>query len=335
MLQLKAENRIQIAICDDYERAALACADWGQVQARAQLTVHTQAFADEAAAVLALKDAQVVCLMRERTPFSARMIAQLPHLKFVIFSGQRNPSLDITACQERGIAVANTDWGPNKASTAEQAWALILACTRRVCAAERGLRAGQWRSQYPLPMTLQGQRLGIVGLGSIGSKVAAVGLALGMEVVAWSQNLQPDTAAAIGVKTVSKAELMATSQVISLHLVLSERSKRTIAAAELAAMRPDVVLINTSRAGLVDEAALLAALKARPAMMAGLDVFDNEPLPAQHAWFELDNAVLSPHLGYVTQPVFEQFFAGFEAACLAYLDGELPRLGAHLLCNPA
>lgn len=320
-----------IVICDDYEQVALTCADWSRVQARANLTIHTQRFVDDTATIAALKDAQVVCLMRERTPFPVHLIAQLPHLKLVIFSGQRNPSLDVLACKARGIAVANTDWGPNKASTAEQTWALILACTRRVTLAESGLRTNQWRSKYPLPATLHGQRLGIVGLGSIGSKVAAVGLALGMDVVAWSPNLSAERAAEQGVKLVSKATLIASSQVISLHLVLSERSRHTIAAAELAAMRHDCVLVNTSRAGLIDESALINSLRSRPQMMAGLDVFSTEPLSPNEPFLQLPNAVLSPHLGYVTQAVFERFFAGFEAACSAFLDHDLPRLGEHLL----
>jgi phosphoglycerate dehydrogenase-like enzyme len=324
-------HKPNIVICDDYEQAALACAQWSQVQAQANLTIHTQPFTDEAATVAALKDAQVICLMRERTPFPERLIAQLPRLKLVVFSGQRNPSLDVPACKARGIAVANTDWGPNKASTAEQTWALILACTRRVTHAENGLRAHQWRSDYPLPATLYGQRLGIIGLGSIGSKVAAVGLALGMDVVAWSPNLSAERAAEQGVKWISKAELIASSQVISLHLVLSERSRHTIAAPELDAMRSDVVLVNTSRAGLIDESALITALRSKPRMMAGLDVFNTEPLSATEPLLQLQNTVLSPHLGYVTQPVFERFFAGFEAACRAYLDHDLPRLGEHLL----
>ncbi len=325
------DSKPTVVICDDYEQAAFTCANWANVQAQAQLIVHTQAFADEAATVAALKDAQVVCLMRERTPFPTRLIAQLPNLKMVVFSGQRNLSFDSDACKARGIAIANTDWGPNKASTAEQTWALILACTRRVTHAERGLRAGQWRGDYALPATLNGQRLGIIGLGSIGSKVAAVGLALGMDVVAWSQNLTAQRAAAQGVKFVSKAELIATSQVIGLHLVLSERSRHTIGAAELAAMKSDAVLVNTSRAGLIDETALLDALRTRPQMMAGLDVFSKEPLSANEPLLQLPNVVLAPHLGYVSQPVFERFFAGFEAACSAYLANDLPRLGEHLL----
>jgi phosphoglycerate dehydrogenase-like enzyme len=328
---LSSATKPTIVICDDYEHAAFTCANWSSVQSQANLTVYTQAFTNEAATVAALKDAQVVCLMRERTPFPATLIAQLPQLKLVVFSGQRNPSLDVAACKARGIAVANTDWGPNKASTAEQTWALILACTRRVTHAERGLRSGQWRANYALPATLQGQRLGIIGLGSIGSKVAAVGKALGMEVVAWSQNLTAQRAALEGVTFVSKAELVATSQVISLHLVLSERSRHTLTDAEFAAMKDDVVLINTSRAGLIDETALITCLQSRPHMMAGLDVFSKEPLSHDEPLLDLPNVVLAPHLGYVSQPVFERFFAGFEAACSAYLAHDLPRLGEHLL----
>jgi phosphoglycerate dehydrogenase-like enzyme len=324
-------SQLHIVICDDYENAALTCADWSSVQSKAKLTIHTQAFASEAATVAALRDAQVVCLMRERTPFPATLIAQLPNLKLVVFSGQRNLSLDTAACKARGIAVANTDWGPNKASTAEQTWALILACTRRVTHAERGLRDGQWRSDYALPATLYGQRLGVIGLGSIGSKVAAVGKALGMDVVAWSQNLTSERAAAEGVTWVSKAELLATSQVISLHLVLSDRSRNILGATDFAAMKPDAVVVNTSRAGLIDEAALIAALRSKPSMMAGLDVFNTEPLPLDDAVLQLPNVVLAPHLGYVSGPVFERFFAGFEAACSAYLANDLPSLGEHLL----
>jgi phosphoglycerate dehydrogenase-like enzyme len=320
-----------IVICDDYEQAAFKCADWSSVQALAKLTVHTQAFENQAATVAALHQAQVVCLMRERTPFPESLINQLPNLKLIVFSGQRNLSLDTAACKARGIAVANTDWGPNKASTAEQTWALILACTRRVTLAERGLRAGQWRGNYALPATLYGQRLGIIGLGSIGSKVAAVGKALGMDVVAWSQNLTPERAAEHCVRWVSKAELISTSQVISLHLVLSDRSRHTIGAPELAAMQSDAVLVNTSRAGLIDESALIKTLRERPSMLVGLDVFGKEPLTEADPMLGLPNAVLAPHLGYVSQPVFERFFAGFETACRAYLANDLPSLGEHLL----
>ncbi len=324
-------TKLSIVVCDDYEKAALTCANWTDVQERAILTIYTQAFENETATVAALKDAQIVCLMRERTPFPERLIAQLPNLKLVVFSGQRNPSLDIAACKSRGIAVANTDWGPNKSSTAEQTWALILGCTRRIAHAERDLRAGLWRGDYALPATLHGQRLGIIGLGSIGSKVAAAGRAFGMDVVAWSQNLTAERAAENGVTLVSKAELLATSQVVSLHLVLSERSRHTLGAAELSSMKDNAVIVNTSRAGLIDELALIAALRSKPRMMAGLDVFNQEPLPATSALLQLPNALLAPHLGYVTEPVFERFFTGFETACRAYLTNDLPSLGEHLL----
>ena len=320
-----------IVVCDDYEQAALTFADWTQVRTHATVTVYTQPFEHEAATVAALKDAQIVCLMRERTPFPERLIAQLPNLKLVVFSGQRNPSLDIAACKSRGIAIANTDWGPNKSSTAEQTWALILGCSRRLTHAERDLRAGLWRGDYALPTTLHGQRLGIIGLGSIGSKVAAAGRAFGMDVVAWSQNLTAERAAEHGAILISKTELLATSHVISLHLVLSERSRHTIGEAEFSSMKDNAVLINTSRAGLIDELALIAALQSKPRMMAGLDVFNQEPLPASSALLQLPNAVLAPHLGYVTEPVFERFFTGFETACRAYLTNDLPSLGEHLL----
>jgi phosphoglycerate dehydrogenase-like enzyme len=324
-------TRPRIAVCDDYERAMLRGADWDAVRARAEVVVFDAPFAGVQGAAQALRDFDAICLMRERTPLPAELIDALPRLKFVAFTGERNLAVDHEAAARRGIPVSSTPGGPGKASTAEQTWALILAASKRVVAAHAGLRCGHWRGDpegaaYPLPVNLEGERLGLVGVGHIGQRVAAVGRALGMEVVGWSTNLDEARAAQAGVRRVPKEELFETSAVVSLHLVLSERTRGIVGAADLARMRSDALIVNTSRAGLLDEDVLADALgEGRPGW-AALDVFSVEPLPAGHRLLQLPNLTLSPHLGYVNEKVFAAFRQGLVDALNGWLDGKPIRL---------
>lgn len=306
-------HRLRIAICDDWEQCALEMADWSELQRLADVQVFSQPFSSQDDAVRQLQDFDAICLMRERTPFPKSLLAQLPRLKRLLFTGQRNFSVDTEFALSRGIAISGTPGGPNKASTAEQTWALILAATRRIVPAMTGMQAGQWRGTasadpYPLPDTLEGDRLGVIGLGDIGQRVARMGVALGMEVVAWSPNLTTEKAAACGVRRVEKNELLATSRVVTLHLVLSERTQGILGPTEYSLMRRDALLVNTARAGLLDEPGLLAALDSGRPAHAALDVFGTEPLPQGSPWLRHPHVTISPHLGYVSTPVFETFY---------------------------
>jgi len=317
---------VRIAVCDDYERAMRAGADWGAVDSRAEVVVFDQPFGSAHQAIEALRDFDAVCLMRERTPFPAAVVEALPRLKFVVFTGERNLAVDHQAAARRGIPVSSTPGGPVKASTAEQTWALILAAAKRVVPCDGGTRAGNWRTDadgdaYPLPVSLAGERLGLIGLGHIGTRVAAVGRAFGMDVVAWSQNLYHARAAEAGARRVSREELFETSAVVSLHLVLSERTRGIVGAADLARMRSDAVIVNTSRAGLMDETMLLDALRAGRPGWAALDVFSVEPVPPDHPLLALPNLTLSPHIAYANDKIFAAFRQGIVDALAAWLDG--------------
>jgi phosphoglycerate dehydrogenase-like enzyme len=321
----------RIAVCDDYERAALAGADWSAIRERADVVVFEQPFGSAERTIDALRDFDAVCLMRERTPFPATVIDALPGLKFIVFTGERNAAVDHEAAARRGIPVSCTPGGPSKASTAELTWALLLAAMKRVVPADGGTRAGHWRldsqgRRYALPANLEGQRLGLLGLGQIGARVARVGRAFGMDVVAWSQNLDDARAAEVGVRRVPKQELFETSAAVSLHLVLSARTRGIVGAADLARMRPDAVIVNTSRSGLMDERALAAALAAGRPGWAALDVFDTEPIPIGHPLLALPTVTISPHLGYVNAQVFSAFHHGIVEALAAWLDGAPIRL---------
>jgi len=320
-------DRPLIVVLDDYERALRRLADWSDIDRRAEVRLfHEPLRGDVLHAALAHADA--VVLVRDRTPLRAEMISRLPQLKLVVFTGARNAALDAAALAARGIPVCHTEWGPSKDTTCELTWALILAATRRLEAHLRLVRDGDWRDSGPLAGMLAGERLGLVGLGEIGSRVARVGAAFGMHVVAWSPHMTAERAAAQRATAVSLDELLATSKVVSLHLVPSAETRHLLDAARLASMRRDALLVNTARAALVDMAALVQALADRgsPAM-AALDVYDEEPLPPAHPLRRLPNAVLSPHLGFVAQPVFEQFAAGVVECLAAWLRGEpLPRL---------
>lgn len=310
----------QIAIIDDSQSVALAAADWDSLRPQASITVFRQAFASEDAAADVLAPFQIIVPMRERTPFTASLIGRLPNLKMIALTGARAVTLDTAACTAAGILICTTAGDRVTAATAELAFGLMLACARAVPLADASMRSGGWHEGVPLGTVLSGGRLGIVGLGRLGARVATYGAAFGMEVVAWSQNLTDEAAVAGGARRVGKAELFATSDVVSLHLVLSERTRHVVGAAEIDAMKPGAILVNTSRGPLVDLPPLLAALR-EGRIRAGLDVFDAEPLAADHPLRKLPNVVLTPHLGYSTKPVFAQFYGDCVANIAAFLDG--------------
>lgn len=315
---------LRVAVCDDWEQCAQDCADWSAVQQFASIDFFTTSFGSTEAAIRRLQEYDAICLMRERTPFPKEVISKLPRLKRLLFTGERNLAVDIEFARSRGIEVSGTPGGPTKSSTAEQTWAMVLAVSRQMLPSTTGLLAGNWRGSstgepYPLPETLEGDRLGIIGLGEIGRRVAKMGAAFGMEVVAWSQNLTEEAAASAGVRRVEKNELLATSKVVSLHLVLSDRSRGTIGGTELSLMRRDAILVNTSRAGLVDDTALLPALDSGRPAWAALDVFAQEPLPPDHPYLAHPRILATPHLGFVSMPVYEVFYKTMANDLLSWL----------------
>jgi phosphoglycerate dehydrogenase-like enzyme len=315
-----------IVVLDDFERVARSYVDWSDIEAKAELRIYTNALRGQAL-LDALQPASAISLMRDRTPIPAELVAQLPNLKLVQFTGTRNGTLDTQALAARNIPVLHSGWGPNKDATTEMTWALILAAQKRLVSQHNALLRGQWRPHDTLSPVLHGQRIGIAGLGEIGGRVAHVARAFGMEVVAWSPNMTAERAAAKGATSVSFDELVATSHIITAHLVLGPATKNLFGAAQFAAMRSDAIFVNTSRAGLADETALVAALHAGRPAMAALDVFSIEPVASDHPLTGLPNVVLTPHLGFVCEPVFRKFYGDMVQGLSAWLDGRpLPRI---------
>lgn len=308
-----------IAVLDDYQRVALASADWSSLAARAAIKVFHDPWRDEDAVAAALEPFEIIVLMRERTPFPASLIDRLPNLRMIALTGTRTNTLDVPACTERGILISHTAGNPSTAA-AELSFGLILACARALPRAFSNMAIGRWEEGVPMGVPLAGKRLGLLGLGHLGKEVARMGSAFRMEVVAWSQNLTADAAAEHGCRLMGKAELFATSDVVSLHLALSERTRGVVGREELAAMKPGAILVNAARAGLVDQTALMEALQARK-IVAGLDVYDIEPLPTDHPLRSLPNAVLTPHLGYVVDDVFKHYYRDIIEDIDAYLQG--------------
>ncbi|MFI5444515.1 D-2-hydroxyacid dehydrogenase family protein [Polaromonas sp. UC242_47] len=313
--------RPHIVVLDDSERALRRLADWGRIDAQADVSIHHAALSGSAL-VAALKDADVIVLMRDRTPFTAELLAQLPKLRYLVFTGTRNAKLDLAALAARKIPVSCTKFGPSKDSTCELTWGLILAATKQLASQTARLQAGQWRSDTaaPLPGTLVGQRLGLIGLGEIGGRVARVGKALGMDVVTWSPRMTAERAAEQGVGFLPLDELLASSQVVSLHLVVLPSTRHVLNAQRLALMQPGSLLVNTSRSELIDTAALVQALQQGRPGFAALDVFDVEPLPLDEPLRQLPNVLLTPHLGFVTEPVFQRFATGVTECLQAWLS---------------
>ncbi len=308
------------AILDDYQNVALSQADWTPLAAQIDITTFTQPLGDEQAVADALKHFDIIVIMRERTPFHASLLAQLPKLKLLITSGMRNASVDIKAAQAQGIVVCGT--GSGSSAPVELTWALILGLARHVVQENAALRQnGPWQST--LGFGLQGKQLGLIGLGKTGEKVAQIALAFGMKVVAWSQNLTAQRAADLGVTLAeSKQALLAASDIVSLHLVLSDRSRNTMTAEDFAHMKPSALLINTSRAGLVDQSAMINALQQRQIAGAGVDVFDIEPLPADSLLRTLPTLLATPHLGYVTDDNYQVYFNEAVEDIQAWLAGK-------------
>ena len=314
---------MRVAILDDYQGVALHSADWSDVEARADIEVFSDHLDDEARLADRLRHFEAIVLMRERTPVPASLLARLPKLRLLVTTGMGNAAIDLAAATEAGVTVCGTR-GLNY-PTAELTWGLILALARRIPAEDAAIRAGHW--QTTLGEGLQGKTLGVIGLGRLGSQVAHVGRAFGMDVVAWSRSLTAARAAEAGAGlSPSKEALLERADVVSIHVVLNDGSRGLLGGAELARMKPSAYLVNTSRGPIVEEAALIEALRTRTIAGAGLDVFDREPLPADHPLLDLDNAVLTPHLGYVTKETYEVFYGDAVEDVVAYLDGRPVRV---------
>lgn len=315
----------RVTVLDDYQDAARRFGPWDRLGDGVELTVLRQHLDDDDALVAALAGAEVVVVMRERTPFPRSRLERLPDLRLLVTTGSVNSAVDVAAAGERGVTVCGTRI--TQPPTAELTWALVLAVTRRICAEDAAVRAGGW--QHTIGPELDGRTLGVLGLGRLGSRVAGYGRAFGMRVLGWSQRLDPAHARSLGVQPVSRDELLARSDVVTVHLRLSERTRGLIGARELALMRPDGYLVNTSRGPIVDEAALVDALRSGRIAGAGLDVFDVEPLPVGHPLRSTPNTVLTPHLGYVATDNYTLFFTDVVQDVAAWLAGDPVRvLGA-------
>lgn len=315
----------RIAVLDDWQGIARASADWSALERRAELRFFEQPLGDVEAAARALADFDCILAMRERTAFPAALIERLARLRLLNVTGSRTRTLDLEACTARGVVVCGTGGERSGAATAELALGLLLAATRCIPAADASMRAGRFQSGVPVGAVLEGRTLGVIGLGRIGTRMARYGQALGMQLLAWSQNLTAEKAQAAGVRLVDKVTLLAESDAISLHLVLSDRTQGIVGAADLGRMKAGAILINTSRGPLVDERAMLQQLRAGR-LVAGLDVYGEEPLPSDHALRSLPNVVLTPHLGYCTHEVYVQFYRESIENALAFLDGKPTRV---------
>jgi phosphoglycerate dehydrogenase-like enzyme len=314
---------LKIALLDDYAEVALACADWGRLDGKAEITVfHDHMTEDQAAERLAAFD--VLVTIRERMALPRTLIQRLPNLKLVTIVGMRLTNLDLDAASEAGVLVAHSGMRnpafPNvSAATPELAWGLLIATVRDIAGQDRRMRDGLWQDK--VGMILAGRTLGLLGLGRIGKRMAEYAKVFGMEVIAWSQNLTAEAAAAVGVRRVEKDELFLGADVVSIHLVLSERSRGLVAARELSLMKPTAYLINTSRGPIVIETDLIATLKAGAIAGAGLDVFDQEPPRPDHPLRTLENVTLTPHLGYATLDTLKAFYSDSLEAIEAFAAG--------------
>jgi phosphoglycerate dehydrogenase-like enzyme len=316
---------IRVAVLDDWQGVARRSADWRPLEARAELAFFAEPSGSVDAIAAALADFDVVVAMRERTAFPAALIARLPRLRMIALTGARTRSIDVDACTARGIVISHTGGERASNATAELTLGLLLAAARHLPAADASMRAGRFQADVPTGMVLEGRTLGVIGLGKIGARVARFGQALGMRVMAWSENLTEARAREVGVERVAKDVLLARSDAVTLHLVLSDRTRSIVGRRELALMRRGALLINTSRGPLVDEAALLDALRGGR-LRAALDVYGEEPLPADHPLRGLPDVVLTPHIGYCTDEIYAQFYGESIENVLAFLDGRPIRL---------
>jgi len=314
---------IRAAILDDYQGVALKYADWSALATDVEIKIFDKPFASEAEAIKALQGFAVVVGMRERTPFPRRVIEALPDLKLLITTGAKNNAFDITAATERGVTVCGTGSVGNP--TTGIVFGLMLELTRHIGFENARMKAGDpW--QVTIGHDLEGMTLGIVGLGKLGQRVAKIGQAFGMKVIAWSQNLTPERAQEADVGYANREELFAQSDFVTIHLVLSDRSRGLIAGDDLGRMKNSAYLINTARAPIVDQAALLKILQDKKIAGAGLDVFEVEPLPLDHPYRKLDNVVITPHLGYVSEQNYRKYFPEIVEDIRAWLDGKPVRM---------
>jgi phosphoglycerate dehydrogenase-like enzyme len=309
-------KQCQIAVLDDYQNAALESADWSVLRDRADITVFQDHLADPDAVIERLLPFDVVCLMRERTPLPRKVIERLPNLKLIASTGSANASIDVAAAGDRGITVVHT--GYRSDPTVELTWALILASARHIVTESNSVRSGGW--QQTVGMDLRGKTLGVLGLGNVGSEVARIGSAFGMKLIAWSQNMTAETAKATGAILVSKDQLFERADILTIHLVLSSRTRGLVGAEELEKMKPTAWLINASRGPIVEEQALITALQNKRLAGAAIDVFDIEPLPPSHPFRTLENVLATPHIGYVSQDLYKTFYEDTVSNIRKWLD---------------
>jgi phosphoglycerate dehydrogenase-like enzyme len=315
-------TRPRCAILDDYLNLALRVADWSKLKDRVDLTVFNEPFASTEAAASALANFEMICAMRERTPFPRALFAALPKLKLLITSGMRNAAIDMEAAKDHQVVLCGTQFGRDP--TAPLTMGLILELTRNIGRENARMHAGEPLQKH-VGIEIEGRTLGVVGLGKLGAKVSGLAKAFGMNVIAWSPNLTAERCKEVGVGYASKEELFSTADIVTIHVVLSQRSRGLVGAADLARMKPTSFLVNTARGPIVDEAALLETLKARKIAGAAVDVFSVEPLPTDHPFRKLDNIVLTPHLGYVTEEGFRSHYSQMVEGIDAWLNGEALR----------
>jgi phosphoglycerate dehydrogenase-like enzyme len=308
---------MRLSILDDYQGVALDMADWSRLTGRVDIVVERKPFANEDEAARALADSEIVAAMRERTPFPRSLVERLPKLKLLITTGMRNASFDLAALRDHGVTVCGTEGGG--LDTAELTWGLILGAVRRIAEDHRSMREGLWQTR--IGNRLEGKILGILGLGRLGSAVARVGLAFNMKVIAWSQNLTSERAAAAGVERVDKETLLRQSDILTVHVVLSPRSRGLIGRDDIALMKKTAILVNTSRGPIVDTDAAIEALEAGRLGYAAFDVYDREPLPADHPLRRAPNVLLTPHIGYVTEENYRSSYPQIVENVAAFLDG--------------
>jgi phosphoglycerate dehydrogenase-like enzyme len=314
---------LRVAVIDDWQNAARGLIDWSKLKSRADVAFFQRHYsaADEDAAVRDLKDFDIILLTRERSRFSASLIARLPRLKMLSLTGSRAPNVDADACTRRGIVCTTTTGTHSPAPAAEMSLALMLAAARKIPAGDASIRAGHFQEGIPPGVTFENGTLGLVGLGRIGTYMARYGRALGMNVLAWSQNLTGEKAQAAGAERVTRERLFSESDVVSIHLVLGPRSRGLIGAEDFARMKKGAIFVNTSRGPIVQEQALLAAVR-EGRIFAALDVYDTEPLPPDNPYRDLPNSVLTPHVGFTTVGGLGDFYFHAAENILAFLDGK-------------
>lgn len=315
---------MKLAILDDYLDIAQRWVDWSAVSRRCEIVAFHHKFDSEDEAAAALADVDIVCTLRERSAFPASLLARLPRLKYIAVTGMRYDAVDVAAATGLGILVSNSEVSRGGGGVSELAWGLIIATARHIACEDASIRRGGWQTR--VGFTLRGKTLGILGLGRLGSRIATYAHAFEMKVLAWSPHMTAERAAVQGAESASLDALLQRSDVVTVHLPLAAGTRGLIGARELGLMKPDAILVNTSRAAIVDQDALISALRGARLAGAGLDVFEVEPLPPDHALRSLDNAIVTPHIGYFTREMLTVYYEDAVAAILAYLDGSPIRI---------